>query len=167
MQPCCCVADTCKWMFPKKISWIICITACEFDVKYDLINIRLTSRCIVELTIWILVADIEHMFELLDLLELWNLVLNSFRILRSAELSGVLDDSHMTPARKIPPGLQFLLVQQHVCYVKGRNKQRKSRELSNPKLKSPNVNFLPHILSGVSPGILRAHLLQICHMCVS
>jgi len=49
------------------------------------------------------VADIEHVFELLDLLELWNLVLNSVRVLRSAELSGVLDDSHMTPARKIPP----------------------------------------------------------------
>lgn len=72
----------------------------------------------------ILMAHIEHVLELRELLELWNSVLNSVRILRSAELSGVLDDSHMTPARKIPPGLRFLLAQQHVCSVKGRNGQR-------------------------------------------
>lgn len=72
----------------------------------------------------ILMAHIELVLELRELLELWNSVLNSVRILRSAELSGVLDDSHMTPARTFPPGLQFLLAQQHVCSVKGRNRQR-------------------------------------------
>lgn len=71
-----------------------------------------------------MMADTEHVLELRELLELWNSVLNSVRILGSAELSGVLDDSHMTPARTIPPGLRFLLVQQHVCGAKGRNRHR-------------------------------------------